>query len=64
MNRHKKVVQELMRLNSVTIEVERIEQEEGELLDASLKTTGTAVSWSDFAAIQATKATAPAKLER
>lgn len=65
MKTHDEVVKKLMNRPGVKAEVERIEREEGELLDALLKARHEAgLSQADVAARMGTQAPAVARLER
>ena len=65
MKSHEKIVAALMRRPNVRAEVERIEREEGELLDAFLKARHEAgLSQAQVAALMGTQAPAIARLER
>ena len=65
MNTHDEVVKKLMSRPGVKAEVERIEREEGELLDALLKARHEAgLSQADVATRMGTQAPAVARLER
>lgn len=65
MNTHDEVIKQLMRRPGVKTEVERIEREEGELLDALLKARHEAgLSQAELAARMGTHAPAIARLER
>lgn len=65
MKTHKQVVNTLMRRPRVTAEIERIEREEGELLDALLKARMAAgLSQAELARRMGTHAPAVARLER
>jgi DNA-binding XRE family transcriptional regulator len=62
---HEQIVTALMRRPNVRAEVERIEREEGELLDAFLKARHEAgLSQAQVAALMGTQAPAIARLER
>jgi DNA-binding XRE family transcriptional regulator len=62
---HDQIVTALMRRPNVRAEVERIEREEGELLDALLKARRDAgLSQAQVAALMGTQAPAIARLER
>lgn len=65
MARHEQVVRKLLRRPAVRAEVERIEREEGVLLDALLKARRDAgLSQAEVAERMGTKAPAVARLER
>lgn len=65
MKTHDDVIQKLMKRPGVKTEVERIEREEGELLDALLKARHEAgLSQAELAARMGTQAPAVARLER
>ncbi len=65
MKSHEQIVTALMRRPNVRAEVERIEREEGELLDAFLKARHEAgLSQAQVAALMGTQAPAIARLER
>jgi ribosome-binding protein aMBF1 (putative translation factor) len=65
MARHEQVVRKLLRRPGVRAEVERIEREEGVLLDALLKARRDAgLSQAEVAERMGTKAPAVARLER
>ena len=65
MKSHDQVVSALMRRPNVRAEVERIEREEGELLDALLKARHEAgLSQAQVAMLMGTQAPAIARLER
>ena len=65
MKSHENIVAALMRRPNVRAEVERIEREEGELLDAFLKARHEAgLSQAQVAALMGTQAPAIARLER
>lgn len=65
MKTHEKIVKTLMRRPAVRMEVERIEREEGELLDALLKARHEAgLSQAQVAERMGTHAPAIARLER
>lgn len=65
MKTHDEVVKKLMSRPGVKAEVERIEREEGELLDALLKARHEAgLSQADVATRMGTQAPAVARLER
>lgn len=65
MKSHDQVVSALMRRPNVRAEVERIEREEGELLDALLKARHEAgLSQAQVATLMGTQAPAIARLER
>ena len=65
MKSHDQVVRTLMRRPAVRAEVERIEREEGELLDSLLKARHEAgLSQAQVAALMGTQAPAIARLER
>lgn len=65
MQRHDQLVDALMRRSGVRAEVERIEREEGEPLDALLKARHEAdLSQAQVAALMGTHAPAVARLER
>lgn len=65
MKTHDEVVKKMMSRPGVKAEVERIEREEGELLDALLKARHEAgLSQADVATRMGTKAPAVARLER
>lgn len=65
MKTHDDVIQQLMSRPGVKAEVERIEREEGELLDALLKARHEAgLSQAELAARMGTQAPAVARLER
>ncbi|MDP2818044.1 MAG: helix-turn-helix transcriptional regulator [Polaromonas sp.] len=65
MKTHEQVVNKLMRRPGVRIEVERIEREEGVLLDALLKARQDAgLTQADVAELMGTQAPAVARLER
>ncbi|MBN8279322.1 MAG: helix-turn-helix transcriptional regulator [Gammaproteobacteria bacterium] len=65
MPKHEQVVRKLLRRPGVRAEVERIEREEGVLLDALLKARRDAgLSQAEVAARMGTKAPAVARLER
>ncbi len=65
MKSHDQIVTALMRRPNVRAEVERIEREEGELLDALLKARRDAgLSQAQVAALMGTQAPAIARLER
>ncbi len=65
MKTHSNVIKELMKRPGVKTEVERIEREEGELLDALLKARHEAgLSQAELAARMGTQAPAIARLER
>ena len=65
MRTHEKIVKSLMRRPGVKAEVERIEREEGALLDALLKARHAAgLSQADVAERMGTQAPAIARLER
>jgi DNA-binding XRE family transcriptional regulator len=64
-NQHDEVIAKLMKRPGVPKEVERIEREEGELLDASLKTRHDAgLTQSQLAERMGTHAPAIARLKR
>ena len=65
MNTHDQIVKKMMRRPGVKAEVERIEREEGELLDSLLKARHEAgLSQADVAERMGTHAPAVARLER
>ena len=65
MKSHDQIVTALMRRPNVRAEVERIEREEGELLDALLKARrDVGLSQAQVAALMGTQAPAIARLER
>lgn len=65
MHTHDQIVKKLMRRPGVKAEVERIEREEGELLDSLLKARHEAgLSQADVAERMGTHAPAVARLER
>ena len=65
MKTHEQIVKTLMRRPAVRVEVERIEREEGELLDALLKARHEAgLSQAQVAERMGTHAPAIARLER
>ena len=65
MKTHDDVIQKLMKRPGVKTEVQRIEREEGELLDALLKARHEAgLSQAELAARMGTQAPAVARLER
>jgi DNA-binding XRE family transcriptional regulator len=65
MKTHDEVVRALMRRSGVKVEVERIEREEGELLDALLKARQEAgLTQAQLAARMGTQAPAVARLEK
>ena len=65
MKTHDEVVRALMRRSGVKAEVERIEREEGELLDALLKARQEAgLTQAQLAARMGTQAPAVARLEK
>jgi ribosome-binding protein aMBF1 (putative translation factor) len=65
MNAHKEVIKTLMSRPGVKAEVERIEREEGELLDALLKARQEAgLTQAGLAARMGTQAPSVARLER
>jgi ribosome-binding protein aMBF1 (putative translation factor) len=65
MNMHDEVIKALMSRSGVKEEVERIEREEGELLDALLKARQEAgLTQAELAARMGTQAPAVARLER
>lgn len=65
MKTHDQVIEALLKRPGVKAEVERIEREEGELLDALLKARREAgLTQSELAARMGTKAPAVARLER
>ena len=65
MKTHDEVVRSLMTRSGVKAEVERIEREEGELLDALLKARQEAgLTQAELAARMGTQAPAVARLER
>ncbi|MCD8537097.1 MAG: helix-turn-helix domain-containing protein [Burkholderiaceae bacterium] len=65
MQKHEDVVKALMRRQGVKTELERIEQEEGELLDALLKARQDAgLTQAELAKRMGTHAPAVARLER
>lgn len=65
MKTHDEVINKLMSRPGVKAEVERIEREEGELLDALLKARHEAgLSQAEVAALMGTQAPAVARLER
>ena len=65
MNAHKEVIKTLMSRPGVKAEVERIEREEGELLDALLKARQeTGLTQAGLAARMGTQAPSVARLER
>ena len=65
MKTHDEVINKLMSRPGVKAEVERIEREEGELLDALLKARNEAgLSQAEVAARMGTQAPAVARLER
>lgn len=65
MQTHKQLVRKLMRRPGVRVEVERIEREEGALLDALLKARQTAgLTQAQVAQRMGTRAPAIARLER
>jgi ribosome-binding protein aMBF1 (putative translation factor) len=65
MHTHNELVKKLMRRPGVKAEVERIEREEGELLDSLLKARHDAgLSQADVAERMGTQAPAVARLER
>lgn len=62
---HQEIVKKLMKRPAVRAEVERIEREEGALLDAMLKARWAAgLTQADVAARMGTQAPAVARLER
>ena len=62
---HQEIVKKLMKRPAVRAEVERIEREEGALLDAMLKARWAAgLTQADVAARRGTQAPAVARLER
>ena len=65
MQTHNQLVKKMMRRPGVKVEVERIEREEGELLDSLLKARHDAgLLQADVAARMGTQAPAVARLER
>lgn len=65
MKTHDEVVQALMKRSGVKAEVERIEREEGELLDALLKARQEAgLTQAELATRMGTRAPAVARLEK
>ena len=65
MKTHDEVVRALMMRSGVKVEVERIEREEGELLDALLKARQEAgLTQAELAARMGTQAPAVARLEK
>jgi ribosome-binding protein aMBF1 (putative translation factor) len=65
MQKHEDIVKTLMRRQGVKAELERIEQEEGELLDALLKARQDAgLTQAELAKRMGTQAPAVARLER
>ena len=65
MHTHNQLVKKMMRRSGVKAEVERIEREEGELLDSLLKARHDAgLSQADVAERMGTQAPAIARLER